>query len=84
VDEPAPQDLIDTFDGEFAEPNGLLLRDPEGEGGFAWPVPSWETEDAVDEILPDLSEGVRERLIDTLNKRSTIWVRNDEWNAMRN
>ena len=76
------QNLIKDFYDQFAEPNELLLHDPEGEGGFFWPVPSWETEDAVDDLFPQLPEGARSDLTDSLNERSTIWVRKSEWNDM--
>jgi hypothetical protein len=71
--------LIATFAESFLEPIEHLLYDPEDSTGFSWPVRSWATEDAVDEIFPVLRQEDRDFVINELNNLSTEWIKHSEW-----
>lgn len=66
-------ELIEEFLGHFESPNEHEPYDSH-EGGF-YNSTLIETDDAVDELFPDLPSDVRDTLIGELNKISTSWVR---------
>ena len=70
---------VATFGAQFLNPIEVLLYDTEDPTGYAWPVPKWSTEDAVDLLFPRLRLDEREHLVSELDEISDIWVRASEW-----
>lgn len=69
------EDLVQQFFQAFEDPANSL---PVDGGEYVWIVPEWETDNAVDELFPELEESVREQLVDYLNSVCWSWARSEE------
>lgn len=67
--------LVQQYFQAFEDPANSL---PVDEGEYVWVVTEWETEEAVEELFPELQESIRTQLVDYLNGISWSWVRSDE------
>lgn len=67
--------LVQQFFQAFEDPVNSL---PVDEGAYVWMVTEWATEDAVEELFPDLQDSIKIELVDYLAGMSGSWVRSDE------
>jgi hypothetical protein len=74
--------LVATFADHFLQPIELLLHDGEDPDAYAWPVPQWSTDDAVDYLFSDPDSDIRSRLVGDLDEISPIWVKSSDWHEM--
>jgi len=65
--------LVDEFLKTFGDPNGLLSWDSEDKAYF-WPLPSWNTMDAIGECFQHLDDDAEIRLAQRLEGISSEWV----------
>jgi Putative abortive phage resistance protein AbiGi, antitoxin len=74
--------LVARFGEEFLNPAEVLPWDS-GEGGYVWLEREWDTEDAVDEVFPDMPADVRSKLIRELDGIATSWVLESDLDSSR-
>lgn len=67
--------LVQQFFQSFENPVNSL---PVDEGEYVWIVTEWDTEEAVDELFPDVQASIRAQLVDYLQGESSAWVQSDE------
>ncbi len=65
------EDRIQQFFQTFEDPANRL---PVDGGEYVWVVDEWETEDALAEVFPELSDEVHEKLVTYLQGISWSWV----------
>ncbi|MFD2340829.1 hypothetical protein FGG90_10070 [Clavibacter tessellarius] len=72
-------EIMELFLKTFASPDdaGLFL-DFEGVDNYNWTVPRVETEDALEEVSPDLEDSQRDRLVAELNDINPAWARKSD------
>jgi len=67
--------LVQRFFQTFEDPANSL---PVDDGEYVWIVSEWETEEAVEELFPEVQESIKTQLVDYLSGVSWSWVRSDE------
>lgn len=69
------EELVQEFFQSFEDPANSL---PVDGGEYVWIVNEWQTEEAVDDLFPELEEGISKQLVEYLNGICWSWVRSNE------
>jgi len=73
------QDIVAGFHETFINPDDAAFPlDSEGVDGYFWQTPPVSTDDAIDELAPDLDETRRQAIIDELEGTYHHWARRSE------
>jgi hypothetical protein len=72
--------ILEEFHATYLTPDNAELPWDSEEGDYAWAgcATPYETEDALEELLPDAPWEVRQSLADHLNQTSGVWASRDE------
>lgn len=72
--------ILEEFHTSFLTPDNAEIPWDSEEGDYAWAgcATSYETEDALEELLPDAPSEVRQALADHLNQISGVWASREE------
>lgn len=80
----ANMDVIESrFNDHFLTPDEAALpRDKDGYEGYFWSVRRWETQEALEELLPDAPSSIVDALAAHLNQKSAVWASREDVDAI--